>query len=106
MSNTKSEDTNKDSENTMDNINIATDKPKKQKSKKKRRNRCHFESCNKKLSGAALALSCKCGHKFCMQHFNCTSHNCDFDYKNEAKEKLIKQNVLGGGEIDKVKDRL
>jgi len=79
-------------------------KKKKRKSNTKRQKRCGHKDCNAKLS--ITAIKCKCGLKFCMKHFSFTKHTCSFDYVNEARQNLEKKNVLGGGEYDKVRDRL
>ena len=77
---------------------------KKKKSKNKKQKRCGHKNCNAKLT--LTAMECKCGLKFCMKHFSFTKHDCSFDYVKEARENLEKKNVLGGGEYDKVRDRL
>ena len=79
-------------------------KEKKKKNKKKRQKRCGHKDCNVKL--ALTSMTCKCGVKFCMKHFSFTKHDCPYDYVAEARENLEKKNVLGGGEYDKVKDRI
>jgi|TARA_B110000495_G_C22974342_1_gene572150 hypothetical protein len=82
----------------------SKEKKKKKKSKSKRHKRCGHKDCNAKLS--LTSIQCKCGLKFCMNHFSFTKHECSFDYVKEARENLEKKNVFGGGEFDKVKDRL
>jgi len=79
-------------------------KKKQNKSKNKQQKRCGHKDCNAKLS--LTSIKCKCGLKFCMKHFSFTKHACSFDYTKEARDNLEKKNVLGGGEYDKVKDRL
>jgi len=79
-------------------------KEKKKKSKSKRQKRCGHKDCNAKLS--LTSIQCKCGLKFCMKHFSFTKHECSYDYVKEARENLEKKNVFGGGEFDKVKDRI
>lgn len=44
-------------------------------------------SCNKKIK-SVLPISCKCEKYFCGLHKIPIDHKCDFDYKNEQKEKL------------------
>jgi hypothetical protein len=51
-------------------------------------NKCHF--CKKKLG--MISFTCKCGKCFCLTHLNPHSHNCNFDYINEKKCKLITEN--------------
>jgi len=76
----------------------------KHQKKKKKKKRCELEGCRKKLS--LIELKCKCGKKFCRQHFQLEKHNCTFDFKKHYKENLIKKGVLGGGQIDKVTERV
>jgi len=54
----------------------------------KKKNKCQF--CKKKLG--MISFTCKCGFCFCQTHLNPHSHNCTFDYKNEKKCKIIKEN--------------
>tara|TARA_B100001093_G_scaffold317163_1_gene302561 strand:+ start:1344 stop:1571 length:228 start_codon:yes stop_codon:yes gene_type:complete len=63
------------------------DSTKKTKSKSKR---CSFEGCNKKLT--ILDVPCKCKLIFCKNHKFFTNHNCSYDYKNDYKKLLIKNN--------------
>ena len=63
------------------------DKPKKSEKTKvepKHKERCHF--CNKKLK--MIHFTCKCNHKFCINHHNPHSHNCSFNNKKICQEKL------------------
>ena len=59
------------------------------KSKKKKRPRCQV--CNKKLS-LYISFECRCKKKFCPVHRYASEHNCTFDYKNEGRNQLIKDN--------------
>ena len=52
--------------------------------------RCHC--CRKKLK--MIHFTCKCGHKFCMNHHNPHSHNCQFDYKTAKKQEILDNNPL------------
>lgn len=46
--------------------------------------------CNKKLK--MINFTCKCNLKFCINHKNPYSHNCQYDNKNNNKLNLIKSN--------------
>ena len=83
---------------------LITDDSKVKKNKKKRQKRCGHKDCRAKLK--LTSIECKCGIKFCAKHFSFTKHDCSFDYLNEARKNLEKKNVLGGGEYDKMGDRI
>tara|TARA_Y100001958_G_C21171863_1_gene503485 strand:+ start:743 stop:1042 length:300 start_codon:yes stop_codon:yes gene_type:complete len=89
MENTKTQKNeiseNEISENVIsENVISENEKTKNKVSKKK----CNF--CKKKLG--IISFTCKCGKCFCQNHLNPHSHNCEFDYINEKKCKLIKEN--------------
>ncbi len=65
-------------------------KPKKKKKSKKKKNRCFV--CNKKLG--LIPFSCKCdpNKQFCSQHRFAESHNCNYDWKADGIQKLMKNN--------------
>jgi hypothetical protein len=50
--------------------------------------KCH--SCGMKVG--YLGYSCKCGYTYCGKHRYSDMHNCTYDYKTEAKEKISKAN--------------
>ena len=52
--------------------------------------RCHC--CRKKLK--MIHFTCKCNHKFCINHHNPHSHNCQFDYKQVKKQEILDNNPL------------
>lgn len=55
--------------------------------------RCNFETCRRKLNLAeSIRGKCKCEKIFCSKHVYSNEHNCDFDYKEENKSKLEKDN--------------
>ena len=68
------------SENKSDQLKIKDDKP------VKKGNRCCI--CNIKVG--LLGFQCKCDKTklFCSSHRYATDHNCDFDYKADAKKLL------------------
>lgn len=48
-------------------------------------------------------FDCRCGHLFCSIHRYSDVHNCSFDYKADAAEKIRKENPLVIGEkIEKI----
>ena len=69
-----------------------------EKKKKKKKNRCHFADCNKKLG--VVKCKCKCGFIFCTLHRMPESHECTFDHTSYDKEILSKKLVKV--EADKV----
>lgn len=66
--------------------------------KKKKRQKC--KECGAKLG--ILNYTCKCGKIFCPKHFNPHSHNCTFDYKNEKKIELEKNNPKLGNKFERI----
>lgn len=59
--------------------------------KKKTKSRC--AQCNKKL-GIIMIMQCHCGKLFCAQHRYAEAHNCSYDFKEEGKKILAKDNPL------------
>jgi hypothetical protein len=49
------------------------------------------EACNKKLKFIST-FTCRCEKSFCSKHRFHDKHDCTFDYKNEARNKLIENN--------------
>jgi len=60
------------------------------KEKPKETNKC--SKCSKKVS--LLGFPCKCGATFCKAHRLPEDHDCEYDFKSEAKAKLNKDNPL------------
>ncbi|KAM8889891.1 AN1-type zinc finger protein 5 isoform 1-T2 [Synchiropus picturatus] len=58
--------------------------------KNKKKNRCF--SCRKKVG--LTGFDCRCGNLFCAIHRYSDKHNCTFDYRGEATERLRKDNPL------------
>lgn len=55
--------------------------------------RCEFETCKRKLNLAeSIKGKCRCEKIFCHYHRYSNEHNCTFDYKEENKIKLEKEN--------------
>jgi len=55
---------------------------------KKKRNRCSWETCNKKLG--LTGFDCRCGGQFCSLHRYANEHNCTFDYKEHGQNEIRK----------------
>ncbi|KAJ7994730.1 hypothetical protein DPEC_G00252510 [Dallia pectoralis] len=71
-----------------------SDKPKVLK-----KNRCF--TCRKKVG--LTGFDCRCGNVFCGAHRYSDIHNCTFDYKADAAEKIRKANpVVVGEKIQKI----
>lgn len=51
-------------------------------------NNCNH--CNKKIN--LYYLKCKCNNLYCYKCINNDVHNCSYDYKNEYKKILEKNN--------------
>ena len=62
--------------------------------KKKKKNRCFFEGCNKKLSTIDKLMTCKCSHNYCKQHVSITNHNCKANFVALNRAYLIKNNPV------------
>ena len=73
---------------------------------KKKRNRCSWQSCNKKLGLTGklkssrridehadflhIGFDCRCGGQFCPLHRYANEHNCTFDYKEHGQNEIRK----------------
>ena len=64
----------------------------KDNKKKKKKNRCAFKGCKKKLG--MVPFECKCGFKFCTEHRLPEFHKCTFNFKEEGKNILTKNNPV------------
>lgn len=49
--------------------------------------------CNKKL-GVIMVMKCHCQKVFCAQHRYAEAHNCSYDFKQEGKQILARENPL------------
>ncbi|MGH0137111.1 UNVERIFIED_CONTAM: hypothetical protein FKN15_036555 [Acipenser sinensis] len=66
---------------------------------KQKKNRCYL--CRKKVG--LTGFDCRCGNLFCGVHRYSDLHNCTFDYKADAAEKIRKENpVVVGEKIQKI----
>ncbi|XP_072917377.1 AN1-type zinc finger protein 6-like isoform X2 [Hemitrygon akajei] len=68
--------------------------PEKSPEKNKRRNRCFL--CKKKVG--LTGFECRCGNLYCSVHRYSDMHDCHFDYKADAAEKIRKENPMVVGE--------
>ena len=66
-------------------LQINIEKPKVEKPKQMK---CQL--CGIKVG--YLGFKCKCGYTYCGQHKYCDMHKCTYDYKTEAKERIMKAN--------------
>jgi len=85
-------------------VDCTTETLKKVEKKKKKPKRCQLKGCKKKLS--ITSFDCRCEKRFCNFHKAAESHQCTFDYKSFHRKNLVGKGGLGGGEIDKVGDRV
>lgn len=59
--------------------------------------------CKKKLSLIDIQKTCKCGQKFCSDHFFYTNHCCEFNYKTIERQLIMKNNPpLTVCKVDKI----
>ena len=70
---------------TLPSINPTDDPP------TKKRTRCTV--CNRKLR-IASAFVCQCKKQFCSKHRYAETHACEYNYKEEARKILAKNNPL------------
>ena len=75
-------------DNNTTNSNNSNNNSNNSNNNKSRYGRC--AECNKKLK--MINFTCKCNLKFCINHKNPHSHNCQYDNKNNNKLNLIKSN--------------
>ena len=54
------------------------------------KNKCWF--CNKKIG--IFNYECKCNYVFCQKHRLSFDHNCSFDFKKEAQNKIKNENPI------------
>uniref|UniRef100_A0AAY4ECD1 Zinc finger, AN1-type domain 6 n=1 Tax=Denticeps clupeoides TaxID=299321 RepID=A0AAY4ECD1_9TELE len=81
------------SQSSVENQEKLDEKPKPKK------NRCF--TCRKKVG--LTGFDCRCGNLFCGVHRYSDIHNCTFDYKADAAERIRKENpVVVGEKIQKI----
>lgn len=93
-----------DFENVAEKKAPKVEKPNEGKKKKRKPKRCQMEGCKKKL--LITAYDCRCEKRFCNLHSSAESHNCSFDYKAFYRKNLENKGGLGGGNFDKVENRV
>ncbi len=69
-----------------------------EKKTKIKKERCHF--CNKKLK--MINFTCRCNHKFCINHQSPHSHNCTYDFKKEKQNEIKKNNPIIQTKVQKI----
>ena len=69
----------------------------------KRKKRCAFAGCRKKLK--LTSVECRCKQKFCSVHFHYEKHNCSFDYKELSRRKLGIASA-SNSRVDKIENRI
>uniref|UniRef100_V9L8D6 Zinc finger, AN1-type domain 6 n=1 Tax=Callorhinchus milii TaxID=7868 RepID=V9L8D6_CALMI len=73
--------------------------PEKSPEKNKKRHRCFM--CKKKVG--LTGLECRCGNLYCSVHRYSDVHDCGFDYKADAAEKIRKENpMVVGDKLQKI----
>ncbi|XP_053318618.1 AN1-type zinc finger protein 6 isoform X1 [Spea bombifrons] len=79
--------------------NTAEEQERSPDKAKLKKNRCFM--CRKKIG--LTGFECRCGNVFCGTHRYSDVHNCSFDYKADAAEKIRKENpVVVGEKIQKI----
>lgn len=78
----------KQNEMTVSEIVIKPNKADKNGPSTGNSNRCNLSECNKRLTLTESTMKCKCGNIFCTTHRFSEKHNCTFDYRGEAKQKI------------------
>lgn len=73
-------------EATVDPVQEESSSPTNEK--KKSKNRCCKENCQKKLG--LTGFQCRCGGLFCSLHRYANEHQCTFDYKEMAQNEIRK----------------
>lgn len=87
------------SDSTESGQTSADDQDKCPGKSKAKKNRCF--TCRKKVG--LTGFDCRCGNVFCGIHRYSDIHNCTFDYKADAAEKIRKENpVIVGEKIQKI----
>ncbi|XP_072346709.1 AN1-type zinc finger protein 6-like [Scyliorhinus torazame] len=88
------EETLEASPSTADDPQGSQEDSEKSPDKNKKRNRCFL--CKKKVG--LTGFECRCRHLYCSVHRYSDMHDCRFDYKADAAEKLRKENPMVVGE--------
>lgn len=54
----------------------------------KKKPRCPFDGCSRKLTLVDSTTLCKCNLAFCPKHRHSEDHKCTFDYQKKAQRDL------------------
>uniref|UniRef100_UPI00358E353F AN1-type zinc finger protein 5-like isoform X2 n=1 Tax=Myxine glutinosa TaxID=7769 RepID=UPI00358E353F len=80
-------------------VAVAADVTEQSEKIKSRANRCSM--CRKKVG--LTGFECRCGQLFCSVHRYSDEHNCTFDYRSAAADKIRRENpVVAGQKIQKI----
>uniref|UniRef100_A0A8C4QXI3 Zinc finger, AN1-type domain 5a n=1 Tax=Eptatretus burgeri TaxID=7764 RepID=A0A8C4QXI3_EPTBU len=80
-------------------VAVAADVAEQSEKIKSRANRCSM--CRKKVG--LTGFKCRCGQLFCSVHRYSDEHNCTFDYRSAAADKIRRENpVVAGQKIQKI----
>jgi len=52
--------------------------------------KCNFENCKKKLG--IISYKCNCGSYYCRKHRYSWMHNCNYNFKEHGRIKLMEEN--------------
>jgi len=64
--------------------------------------KCEYTGCKRKIL-VPHEIICKCGMVLCAKHRLPFDHECDFDWKNEHKQRIQDNNpVIRKEKIDKI----
>jgi hypothetical protein len=77
------------SDDTCNNTNIEYEKKDLQDKKRKK---CSFRDCSKKLT--ITDMPCRCNATYCILHRHPNSHQCTFNYK-DFDRKNLKNTIIG-----------
>lgn len=70
-------------------------------SDKRKRNRCSYDSCKRKVG--LTGFDCRCGGLYCWEHRYSDKHDCKFDYKELGQDQIRKNNpIVVGEKIQKI----
>jgi late competence protein required for DNA uptake (superfamily II DNA/RNA helicase) len=83
----------------VNNLEVGKENNMKDDNLKKKKNRCF--NCNKKLG--LIPFDCRCGNLYCSKCRQAEVHNCTYDYINNGRLILEKENPkLVSKKIDKI----
>ena len=53
-----------------------------------------MERCSVCRRKTVYLITCKCKKVVCIEHRDADDHSCEFDYKAEERERIIKKNPI------------